>query len=163
MRALCPGSFDPVTFGHLDVIKRTSRLFDEVVVAVGRNSTKNYLFDIDERIALTNGACEEFANVRVTEISGLLVDVATELEADVIVKGLRFAADFDFELPMAQLNRSLCGIETLWLPSSPEWGHVSSTMIREVARLGGDVDQFVPPEIAAAIKAKYPPEPNGGS
>ncbi len=154
MRAICPGSFDPVTHGHLDIIGRAAALFDEVVVAVGRNSAKNYLFAPDERVAMVVEALSGFGNVRVAPLTGLLVDFARAEGCDVIVKGLRFASDFEFELQMAQMNHALSGIETVMLPTAARWAHLSSTMIREVALLGGDVEQFVTPEVAARVRAK---------
>lgn len=154
MRAICPGSFDPVTRGHLDILARAGRMFDEVVVAVGRNSAKDYLFTPDERMAMLQEATSEFEGLRVLPLDGLLVDFCRDFEIDVIVKGLRFASDFDFELQMAQMNHALSGIETIMLPTSAQWSHVSSTMIREVAKLGGDVSQFVTPTVAKAIFAK---------
>ena len=154
MRAICPGSFDPVTHGHLDIVSRSARLFDEVIVAVGRNSAKNYLFSPDERAAMLNDATSELPNVRVDLLDGLLVDYCREREIDVIVKGLRFAGDFEFELQMAQMNRVIGEVETVMLPTSKDWGHLSSTMIREIASLGGDVSGFVPPLVAERIAAK---------
>ncbi len=154
MRAICPGSFDPVTHGHLDIVVRASRMFDEVLVAVGRNSAKNYLFSPDERAAMLADATSELPNVRVDLLDGLLVDYCREREIDVIVKGLRFAGDFEFELQMAQLNRVIGEVETVMLPTSKDWGHLSSTMIREIASLGGDVSGFVPPLVAERIAAK---------
>ncbi len=157
MRAVCPGSFDPITHGHLDVIRRAGALFDEVVVAVGRNSAKNYLFDTDERVELVRAAVGEQPRVRVEVLSGLLVDFCREQGADVVVKGLRFASDFDFELQMAHINHSLTGLETVLLPASAQWGTLSSTMVREVASLGGDVRAFVPPLVAERIEQKRNP------
>lgn len=154
MRAICPGSFDPVTHGHLDIVTRASALFDEVVVAVGRNSAKNYLFTPDERVAMLTDATAGLVNVRVMLLDGLLVDFCRDQGVDVIVKGLRFAGDFEFELQMAQMNHALSGIETIMLPTAARWAHLSSTMIREVARLGGDVTQFVTPVVAGRIAAK---------
>lgn len=154
MRAVCPGSFDPVTHGHLDIIGRSARVFDEVIVAVGRNSAKNYLFTPDERVEMATAAVAEWPTVRVVPLAGLLVDFCRDLDADVIVKGLRFASDFEFELQMAQMNFALSGIETVMLPTAARWAHLSSTMIREVARLGGDVGQFVTDDVAARIRAK---------
>ncbi len=153
MRAICPGSFDPVTHGHLDIVTRAASLFDEVLVAVGRNSTKNYLFSPEERIAMLREATASLPNVRVTQLSGLLVDFCRAEGVDVIVKGLRFASDFEFELQMAQMNHALSGIETIMLPTAARWAHLSSTMIREVANLGGDVGQFVSPAVAERIAA----------
>lgn len=154
MRAMCPGSFDPVTFGHLDIITRASALFGEVVVAVGRNSSKNYLFTAEERRDMLAESCVEIAGVEVVMLDGLLVDFAAAHGCSVVVKGLRFAGDFEFELQMAQLNEALSGIETVLLPTAARWGHLSSTMIREVALFGGDVSQFVPAGVAARIKDK---------
>ena len=154
MTAICPGSFDPITFGHLDVIGRAAEIFGDVIVAVGRNSAKNYLFDTDERVELVRAAVGEQPRVRVEVLSGLLVDFCREQGADVVVKGLRFASDFDFELQMAHVNHSLTGLETVLLPASAQWGTLSSTMIREVASLGGDVRAFVPPLVADRIEYK---------
>lgn len=154
MRAICPGSFDPVTFGHLDIVERAANLFDEVVVAVGRNSAKNYLFTPDERQEMLVEALEGTHGVRVVQLDGLLVDFCRDQGCDVIVKGLRFAGDFEFELQMAQMNHALSGIETIMLPTASRWAHLSSTMIREIAKLGGDVSQFVPTSVDARIRAK---------
>lgn len=154
MKAICPGSFDPVTHGHLDIVARSARLFDEVIVAVGRNSAKNYLFTPNERVSMIRDAVGGLPGVTVTLLDGLLVDFCRDHDVDVIVKGLRFASDFDFELQMAQMNHALTGIETIMLPTSAQWSHLSSTMIREIAKLGGDVSQFVTPEVARRIAAK---------
>jgi pantetheine-phosphate adenylyltransferase len=154
MKAVCPGSFDPITHGHVDVIGRAAALFDEVIVAVGRNSAKNYLFDTDERVELARAATADLANVRVELLSRLLVDYCRAAGAEVVVKGLRFASDFDFELQMAHVNHSLTGLETVLLPASALWGTLSSTMIREVASLGSDVRAFVPPLVADRIEHK---------
>lgn len=152
-RALCPGTFDPVTFGHLDIIARAAQLFDEVIVGVGTNSTKNPLLRADERLELMVEATRDLGNVRVLALSGLLVDFCREHECGVVAKGLRFAADFDYEAQMAQLNHALSGIETVMLPTSAQWGFVSSTMIREIALLGGDISPFVPDAVQAAVSA----------
>jgi len=154
MKAVCPGSFDPITHGHVDVIRRASALFDEVVVAVGRNSAKKYLFDTDERVELARAATSDLPGVRVEVLSGLLVDFCRDRGAEAVVKGLRFASDFDFELQMAHINNSLTGLETVLLPASAQWGTLSSTMIREVASLGGDVRAFVPALVADRIEQK---------
>jgi pantetheine-phosphate adenylyltransferase len=150
-RAVCPGSFDPVTRGHLDVIGRAAGLFDEVVVAVGHNSKKNALFAPDERVAMLTDACAEWPGVTVSLFSGLLVDFCAEHEIDVIAKGLRSASDFDYELKMAQMNARLTGVDTVFLPTGPQWSYVSSSLVREVALLGGDVTPFLPPGIADRI------------
>jgi pantetheine-phosphate adenylyltransferase len=150
-RAVCPGSFDPVTRGHLDVIGRAAGLFDEVVVAVGHNSKKNALFAPDERVAMLADACAEWPGVTVSLFGGLLVDFCAEHQIDVIAKGLRSASDFDYELKMAQMNARLTGVDTVFLPTAPQWSYVSSSLVREVALLGGDVTPFLPPGIADRI------------
>ncbi len=150
-RAVCPGSFDPVTCGHLDVIGRAAGLFDEVVVAVGHNSKKNALFAPDERVAMLTDACAEWPGVSVSLFSGLLVDFCAERGINAIAKGLRSASDFDYELKMAQMNARLTGVDTVFLPTDPQWAYVSSSLVREVALLGGDVTPFLPPGIADRI------------
>ena len=154
MRAVCPGSFDPITHGHLDIVRRAGALFDEVIVAVGRNSAKNYLFDTDQRLDMVRASVAHLPGVRVDVLSGLLVDFCRAQGAEVVVKGLRFASDFDFELQMAHINHSLTGLETVLLPASAQWGTLSSTMVREVASLGGDVTAFVPALVAERIEQK---------
>lgn len=144
MRAICPGSFDPVTFGHLDIIQRASAMFDEVVVAVGYNMTKNGLFTPEERVEMLMSCTEQLPRVRVSTFSGLLVDYCREQEIGVIAKGLRSGSDFDYELQMAQMNRHLTGVETIMLPTAAEWAFVSSSLVREVATLGGDIAALVP-------------------
>jgi pantetheine-phosphate adenylyltransferase len=146
-RAVCPGSFDPVTHGHLDIIARTARLADEVVVAVGDNMTKNGLFTPQERVAMLQAACAPWDNVSVTLFTGLLVDFCAAHDIGLISKGVR-AADFDYEVQMAQMNRRLTGVETILLPTDPQWAFVSSSLVREVATLGGDVSGFLPPAVA---------------
>ena len=152
--AVCPGSFDPITLGHLNIITRAASVFDEVIVAVGRNSTKNYLFEFDQRLQLVEDAVEGMANVRAESIQGLLTDFCTQQHASVIVKGVRFGSDFDYELQMSQLNRQLSGIETVLLPAGREYGTISSSMLREVAHAGADISQFVTPAVNAAVRAK---------
>ena len=152
-RAVCPGSFDPVTHGHLDVIERTSRIVDQVVVAVGTNVSKNALFTPDERVEMLTDECARWSNVEVTLFRGLLVDFCTANDINVISKGLR-ATDFGYELQMAQMNRQLTGVDTFFLPTAPEWAFVSSSLIREVATLGGDVTPFLPAKIAARTMAR---------
>lgn len=152
MLAVCPGSFDPITYGHLDVITRAARLFDEVLVAVGQNSTKRYLFSPEERVELARAATADIPGVRVEPLSGLLVDFVAEHGGGVLVKGVRFASDFDFELQMAHLNSAVGRVETIILPASPVWGTLSSTMIREIATHGGDVSEFVPEVVSRRIR-----------
>lgn len=147
-RAVCPGSFDPVTLGHLDIIGRTAALFDEVIVAIGTNSAKRGLFSTDERVAMVRDAVEAWPGVSVAVFDGLLVDFCTGQGAQTIVKGLRFASDFDYELQMSQMNHRLSGVETVFMPTAVEWAFVSSTLVREIATLGGDVSAFLPPAVA---------------
>jgi pantetheine-phosphate adenylyltransferase len=153
-RAVCPGSFDPVTLGHLDIVGRASRLFDEVVVAVGTNVSKSRLFAPDERIAMVRRACADLDNVAVEGFAGLVTTFCAERDATAIVKGLRAAADFDYELQMAQMNTSLTGIETVFMPASPARGFVSSSLVKEVAGFGGDVSAYVPDFVHDALQAR---------
>ena len=143
-RAVCPGSFDPVTNGHLDIVSRASLLFDEVVVAVGVNASKHRLFTVDERLAMLTEACQDFANVTVDSFSGLLTTFCQERDIIAIVKGLRAVSDFDYELQMAQMNSSLAEIETVFVPTSPEWSFLASSLVKEVATFGGDVSGLLP-------------------
>lgn len=143
-RAVCPGSFDPVTNGHIDIISRASFLFDEVVVAVGVNKSKNRLFTPQERMNMITEACRELPNVSVDGFSGLLTAYCQERDVHAIVKGLRGASDFDYEIQMAQMNSNLTDIETVFVPTSPECSFLSSSLIKEVATFGGDVSGLVP-------------------
>ena len=143
-RAVCPGSFDPVTNGHLDIVRRASTLFDEVVVAVGVNKSKNRLFSPQERIAMLEEACAGFANVRVDGFTGLLTTFCQERDIHAIVKGLRAVSDFDYELQMAQMNASLADVETVFVPTSPEYSFLASSLVKEVAAFGGDVSSLLP-------------------
>jgi len=143
--ALCPGSFDPVTNGHLDIIERTSRYFDEVIVAVISNPQKTEaLFTLDEREEMLRDLTTHLDNVRVMSFAGLLVDFAKEHGADAIVKGLRAVSDFDYELQMAQMNQRLSDVDTFFISTSPRWSYLSSSLVKEVASLGGDVEGLVP-------------------
>jgi len=153
--ALVPGSFDPPTRGHLDVVARCSALFDEVVVAVVRNPSKSPLFTAQERIELLAENCSEWDNVTIEAFDGLLVDFATDRDISVIVKGLRAITDFDYELQMAQMNRHLSGIVTMFVATKPEYGYLSSSLVREVASFGRPVDALVPPNVATALKERY--------
>ncbi len=153
-RAVCPGSFDPATFGHVDIVRRASRLFDEVIVAVGTNVSKNRLFDADERITMMRRACADLSNVSVEGFTGLVTTFCAERDVDAIVKGLRAASDFDYELQMAQMNSSLTGVETVFIPTSPERGFVSSSLVKEVAGFGGDVSSFVPAFVHDLLKER---------
>ncbi|GAA1372084.1 pantetheine-phosphate adenylyltransferase [Luteococcus sanguinis] len=154
MKAICPGSFDPITRGHLDIVERAHATFGEVLVAIGRNSTKNHLFAPEERVELTRDACAHLSGVQVGLIDGLLVEYAKAQGCTLIVKGLRFASDFDYELQMAHMNTHISGLETVFLPAAARFGTVSSSMMREVAANGGDVSDFVTPEVSRAMQAK---------
>lgn len=154
-RAVCPGSFDPVTHGHLDVIGRAARLFDEVVVAVGVNPSKNRLFTPDERLDMLRRACGEWDNVRVAGFTGLLTDFCAAEGVQAIVKGLRAVSDFDYELQMAQMNASLTDVETVFMPTSPEWSFLASSLVKEVARFGGDVSGLVPDFVHDALTSRF--------
>ena len=152
-RCVCPGSYDPVTNGHIDVVSRASGLFDEVVVAILHNPAKHGTFGIEERIALLEAALADLPNVRVGAWADtLVVDVCREVGADSMVKGLRGGTDFAYELPMAHMNRHLTGVETLFLAAAPDLQHVSSSLIKEVVRYGGDVSGLVPDEVLVALK-----------
>ena len=144
-RAVCPGSFDPVTNGHLDIITRASGLFDEVVVAVGINKSKRRLFTAEERIEMLEEVCDGFPNVSVGGFEGLLTTFCAERGIHAIVKGLRAVSDFDYELQMAQMNASLADVETVFVPTSPEYSFLASSLVKEVATFGGDVSGLVPP------------------
>ncbi|WP_240649711.1 pantetheine-phosphate adenylyltransferase [Streptomyces sp. Z26] len=146
-RAVCPGSFDPITNGHLDIIGRASRLYDEVYVAVMINKSKQGLFTVDERIDLIREVTGSYGNVRVESFHGLLVDFCKQRDIPAIVKGLRAVSDFDYELQMAQMNIGLSGVETLFVPTNPTYSFLSSSLVKEVAAWGGDVTHLVPPAV----------------
>ena len=155
-KALIPGSFDPVTFGHLDVIERTARLFDEVlVVVVGNPGKAPPLFTLDERQAQLGEVTAHLDDVKIGAFEGLLVDFAMANGVDAIVKGLRAVSDFDFELQMAQVNERMSGIATVFFPTAPEHSFLSSSLVREVARFGGDVSSMVPGPIAQRLKERF--------
>jgi len=145
-RAVCPGSFDPVTNGHIDIVARASSLFDEVIVAVGINKSKARarLFTAEERMDMLREACGAFPNVSVAGFDGLLTDFCQERDIQAIVKGLRAVSDFDYELQMAQMNSSLTDVETVFIPTSPEYSFLASSLVKEVATFGGDVSGLVP-------------------
>ena len=160
---LFPGSFDPFHNGHLEIVERASRLFDEVVVAALRNPQKSTaLFDLEERQAMLEEVVAHLAVVRIVSVSTLLVNVARDVGASAIVRGLRAVSDFEAEMQMAQMNNHLSGVETIFIPTSPEWSFVASKLVREVARFGGDVSAFVPKVVAEQLKAKYADGPPGG-
>jgi pantetheine-phosphate adenylyltransferase len=153
-RAVCPGSFDPVTNGHIDIFQRAARLFDEVVVAVGVNVSKSRLFTAEERLEMLREATADLPNVRVGGFSGLIVEFCQEVDAVAIVKGIRGATDYEYELPMAQMNAHLTGIETVFLPGATGHVFVSSSLVKEVAAFGGDIAAFVPPFVLDALGRK---------
>ena len=153
-RAVCPGSFDPVTNGHLDIIGRASKLYDEVVVAVLINKTKSSLFPVEERVQLLKECTAEYGNVRVDSFHGLIVDFCRENDIQVIVKGLRAVSDFDYELKMAQMNNGLSQVETLFMPTSPLYSFLSSSLVKEVATFGGDVTGLVPDLVLEKLREK---------
>ena len=146
--AVYPGSFDPVTYGHLDVIHRAASRFDRLVVACLRNATKAPLFDLDERMELLGEVTADLGNVEIAVFEGLLVDFCRDRGVRLIVKGLRAVSDFEYELQMAQMNARLGDVETLFLSTSPVYSFLSSSLVKEVARFGGDVADFVPPVVA---------------
>jgi pantetheine-phosphate adenylyltransferase len=146
-RAVCPGSFDPVTNGHLDIIGRAAGLYDEVVVAVFVNQSKSSLFTVDERRAMLAEATAEYDNVRIDTFEGLVVEYCRTHDIPVIVKGLRAVSDFDYELQMAQMNRGLAGVDTLFMPTNPEYSFLASSLVKEIAKWGGDVSALVPPNV----------------
>jgi pantetheine-phosphate adenylyltransferase len=151
-RVVCPGSFDPITFGHLDIIERASTLFDEVVVAVLVNQTKKTLFTVQERIEMIKEVTSKYPNVKVDSWTGLLVDYCKKNEIPMIVKGLRAVTDFDYELQMSQINLQLQGVETLFMSTAPAHSFLSSSLIKEIAVYGGDVSSYVPDALLARLK-----------
>lgn len=156
VRALYPGSFDPVTNGHLDILQRAALLFDEVLVAVADNHSKQALFSPEKRVTLLLEATASIPNVRVTSFQGLLVDFARKQGARAIIRGLRAVSDFEFEFQMALMNRSLePKLETLFLMSSEEYTYLSSRMVKEVSRLGGEISRFVPSCVDAALQTHF--------
>jgi pantetheine-phosphate adenylyltransferase len=154
LTALCPGTFDPVTNGHVDIVQRAAALFDRVVVAVVENPGKEPLFSVAERVEMLREALSGLGNVEVESFSGLLVDHARSRGVGVIVKGLRAVSDFDYELQMAQMNRHLGEVETCFVPTSPRWSYLSSSLVKEVAGYGGDVSGLVPDHVLSRLKEK---------
>ncbi len=155
-RAIYPGSFDPVTYGHLDIIKRAADIFDELIVAVLCNKAKTPLFSVNERVNILNEVLSDIDNVKVTSYEGLLVDFAVENDANVIVRGLRAVTDFDFELQLAQTNNVLNnGVDTVFFTTSLKYAYLSSSAVKEVAVYGGDISKFVPPLVAKMTYEKY--------
>jgi len=155
-RAIYPGSFDPVTNGHLDVIGRARKLFDEIVVAVAHNDEKQPLFSLEERLALLRDALDKIDHVHVAQFDGLLVDFAVAQKANAVIRGLRAVSDFEFEFQMALMNRKLeDSVETIFLMPKEEYTYLSSRLVKEIARLGGNVSGFVPGPVAEALAKKF--------
>ena len=155
-RAIYPGSFDPVTNGHLDVIERARKLFDEVIVAVAHNDEKQPLFSLEERLDLLRETAGKIDDVRIAEFSGLLVEFATAQEAGAVIRGLRAVSDFEFEFQMALMNRKLdAAVETIFLMPKEEYTYLSSRIVKEIARLGGNVSSLVPGCVAKALSGKF--------
>ena len=161
-KAIYPGSFDPPTLGHLDIIRRSAKMVDELVVGVLHNSAKNSLFSTDERVSMIKEVTKEFPNVMVTSFDGLLVNYMKEIDATLIIRGLRAVTDFEYELQIAQTNRvEYPEVETIFLTTSLKYSYLSSTIVKEFASYGGDISKFVPPEFIDRIYAKYQIERNG--
>jgi pantetheine-phosphate adenylyltransferase len=155
-RAIYPGSFDPVTNGHFDVVERARKLFDEVIVAVAHNDEKQALFSLDQRLDLLRQTIGKIDNIRVAQFEGLLVDFARAEKAHAVIRGLRAVSDFEFEFQMALMNRKLeSDLETIFLMPKEEYTYLSSRLVKEIARLGGDVSKFVPPVVAKALANKF--------
>jgi pantetheine-phosphate adenylyltransferase len=153
-KAVFPGTFDPPTNGHLDVISRAAAAFGEVIVAAGVNQSKQRLFSVEERIEMLTEIAAPFGNVRIGTFDGLLVDYCRAEGAGVIVKGLRSGGDYDYELQMAQMNRRMSGVDTVFLPTAPDNAYISSSLVKEIARLGGEVGGFLPPGVHARLLKK---------
>ncbi|MFA9375689.1 MAG: pantetheine-phosphate adenylyltransferase [Lachnotalea sp.] len=155
-RAIYPGSFDPVTFGHLDIIQRSANLFDELIVGVLNNTSKSPLFSVEERVNMLKETTKDIPNIRVASFRGLLVDFVKETDASVVVRGLRAITDFEYELQLAQTNHVLYpSVDTMFLTAKLEYSYLSSTIVREVATFGGDISKFVPEQIARDMYKKY--------
>jgi pantetheine-phosphate adenylyltransferase len=155
-RAVYPGSFDPITNGHLDVIERARKMFDEVTVAVAHNDEKQALFTLQERLDLLHETVGQIDHVRIAQFDGLLVEFAAAQEANTVIRGLRAVSDFEFEFQMALMNRKLDGnVETIFLMPKEEYTYLSSRLVKEIARLGGDVSKFVPQVVAKALRQKF--------
>lgn len=155
-RAIYPGSFDPVTLGHLDIIVRSTRIVDELIVGVLDNSAKTPLFSVEERVAMLNEVVSGLGNVKVEAFHGLLINFAKMKQADIIVRGLRAVTDFEYELQISQMNRTISSeVDTMFLSTSLEYAYLSSTVVREVASYGGDISHFVPESIMGRIYRKF--------
>lgn len=155
LRAIYPGSFDPVTFGHMDIIRRSSRLVDELIVGVLNNKAKTPLFSVEERVRMLEDVTSDIPNIRIIPFGGLLVDFAHRMDAGMVIRGLRAITDFEYELQMAQTNHKMAPkLETAFLTTSLEYSYLSSTTVKEVAVFGGDISQFVPAPVADRITEK---------
>lgn len=155
LKAIYPGSFDPVTYGHLDIIKRSCKIVDELIVGVLNNNAKMPLFSVEERVKMLEKATKELKNVKVVPFHGLLVDFARDQKADVVIRGLRAITDFEYELQMSQMNHKLdSNVETMFLTTSIEYSYLSSTTVKEIAAFGGDVTPFVPEVVAVELEKK---------
>jgi len=154
--ALYAGSFDPITFGHVDIVKRAAKLFERVIVAVGRHPTRDPLFTIEERLALMGEVCRDIEGAQVASFDGLLVDFARSSGADVIVRGLRVGADFEYELQIAQANADLAGeLDTVFLPTRTTYAFISASLVRDIARHGGNVSRYAPAPVCRALHEKF--------
>ncbi len=150
--AIYPGTFDPITNGHYDLVRRASKLFDKVIVAIAKGSSKQPIFSLEERVLLTSSVLEDISNVEVCGFDTLLIDFAQQKQANIILRGLRAVSDFEYEFQLASMNRHLSAeIETLFLTPAEEYSYISSSLVREVASLGGDISPFVPNKVVAAI------------
>ena len=155
LRAIYPGSFDPVTYGHLDIIERAASISDELIVGVLQNKTKTPLFSVEERVIMLREVTQHLKNVKIIPFEGLLIEFAKQMDAKVIVRGLRAITDFEYELQMSQTNRKLnSDVETLFLTTSLDYSYLSSTTVKEVASFGGDITQFVPESVAEKVTEK---------
>ena len=155
LRAIYPGSFDPVTYGHMDIIRRSCKIVDELIVGVLNNKAKMPLFSVEERVKMLEEVTKDLKNVRIVPFNGLLVDFAAKMEADLIIRGLRAITDFEYELQMSQTNHKLePNVETMFLTTSIEYSYLSSTTVKEIAAFGGDLSQFVPEAVAVELRKK---------
>lgn len=156
MLGVYAGSFDPVTFGHLDVMKRASKLFDRVIVALGKHPSRSPLFSVDERLELLRQTSGELSNVEIVSFEGLLISYCQQIGATVLIRGLRHAMDFEYELQIAQANADMAPeVETVFLPTSLKWGFITASLVREIASHGADVSRYAPPAVCTALRSKF--------
>ncbi len=154
--AVYPGTFDPITLGHVDIVSRASPLFDTVILAVAASTSKNTVFSIDERVELSKGVLKHISNVEVQKFGGLMVDFAREKKASVVLRGLRAVSDFEYEFQLAGMNRKLMPeVDTIFMPTSERYTYISSSLVREIAVYGGDVSDFVDPKVCEALKSRF--------